>query len=329
MPRRSSGRPKAGPPRSRTIAAQRGSRVECFANSTRLRVIADRMNGDAFYAIDGNGTFLASTDAGSCFTPKPAAVPRGQYFHLRDSRPCRPRLGASADGLFHTDDAVKLHVRQGHRHAHRIGFGKPATGADYPAIYLTGKSAGVYGFYRSLDTGKTWHRINDDLHQFGTINTIAGDPARVRSSLRRLRQPRYPLRRVSPPMKSTSPTLKLPFILHGGDYNPEQWPKSVWDEDVRHVRIRTSMSQRSPSSDGPALQPAEDQFTFEWLDEIIDKLHRAGMKLCLATPTASMPPWMRHKYPQTLRADKDAHRIRRPLGNRQNTCPRSRPISAG
>ena len=36
----------------------------------------------------------------------------------------------------------------------------------------------------------------------------------------------------------------LPRIMHGGDYNPEQWPADIWDEDVRlmreaHVNVAT------------------------------------------------------------------------------------------
>ena len=29
--------------------------------------------------------------------------------------------------------------------------------------------------------------------------------------------------------------LKTPFnrILYGGDYNPNQWPREIWDEDMR------------------------------------------------------------------------------------------------
>jgi beta-galactosidase GanA len=51
-----------------------------------------------------------------------------------------------------------------------------------------------------------------------------------------------------------------------------------------------------------SLQPAEDQFTFEWLDEIMDGLHRNGIKVILATPTAAQPAWMSQKYPTVLRA---------------------------
>src|SRR5207245_10969115 len=26
---------------------------------------------------------------------------------------------------------------------------------------------------------------------------------------------------------------RLPHIAYGGDYNPDQWPESVWEEDIR------------------------------------------------------------------------------------------------
>ena len=130
----------------------------------------------------------------------------------------------------------------------------------------------------------------------------------------------------------TSPRLQLDRILHGGDYNPEQWPKEIWDQDVRLMREANVNVATLPVFGWSALQPGEDVYTFEWLDDVVGKLDAAGMKLCLATPTASMPPWMAHKYPQTQRADRDAHRIRRPRGNRQNTCPNScdfRRLSGG
>jgi beta-galactosidase len=31
-------------------------------------------------------------------------------------------------------------------------------------------------------------------------------------------------------------TRKVPHIFFGGDYDPEQWPEEVWDEDVRLTR---------------------------------------------------------------------------------------------
>jgi xyloglucan-specific exo-beta-1,4-glucanase len=57
-----------------------------------------------------------------------------------------------------------------------VGFGMPAPGQSYPAVYLAGSVASVWGVYRSDDIGVTWQRIDDPQHQFGWINCLTGDP---------------------------------------------------------------------------------------------------------------------------------------------------------
>ena len=57
-----------------------------------------------------------------------------------------------------------------------IGFGKPARGKTFPAIYLVGRIHNVEGLFRSTDTGASWVRINDDQHQYGLITHVTGDP---------------------------------------------------------------------------------------------------------------------------------------------------------
>jgi len=51
-----------------------------------------------------------------------------------------------------------------------------SAGTRLPAVYLSGKVAGVTGFFRSDDAGKSFVRINDDAHQYGGTNLIIGDP---------------------------------------------------------------------------------------------------------------------------------------------------------
>ena len=99
--------------------------------------------------------------------------------------------------------------------------------------------------------------------------------------------------------------ILFPAVLHGGDYNPEQWPEGVWDDDVRlmqeaHVNVATL-----PVFGWVSLQPDEDTFTFEWLDRVLDKLHAGGVHACLATATASVPAWLDQKYPDVLQVGAD------------------------
>src|SRR5437773_12496381 len=81
-------------------------------------------------------------------------------------------------------------------------------------------------------------------------------------------------------------------ILFGGDYNPDQWPAELVDEDVRLMRTAHVSVATLPVFGWSAIQPAEETFTFGWLDRVIDKLHAGGVGLCLATPTATLPAWM-------------------------------------
>ena len=59
---------------------------------------------------------------------------------------------------------------------HAFGFGAPAPGTDYPALYMVGNVDGVRGFFRSDDCAASWVRINDDNHQYGLVLHITGDP---------------------------------------------------------------------------------------------------------------------------------------------------------
>lgn len=114
---------------------------------------------------------------------------------------------------------------------------------------------------------------------------------------------------------------KAPFIWHGGDYNPEQWSRDVWQEDFRLMREAGVTVATVGVFSWVSLQPAEDQFTFDWLDEILDGLNAHGIKAILATPSAAQPAWMSEAYPQILRSDGRGNR--NPHGGRTNYCPNS------
>ncbi len=110
-------------------------------------------------------------------------------------------------------------------------------------------------------------------------------------------------------------------ILYGGDYNPEQWPEEIWQEDMRlfhlaHVNVVTLNVFAWAS-----LQPAEDVWDFSRLDRIMDLVRDNDLKVVLATSTAVHPAWMARKYPEVLRVNENG--IRRKFGSRHNSCPNS------
>lgn len=110
-------------------------------------------------------------------------------------------------------------------------------------------------------------------------------------------------------------------IWYGGDYNPEQWPRKVWDEDMSLMnRAGISLATVGVFS-WARLEPRPGQYEFGWLDEVIDLLHANGVRVDLATATASPPPWLAAQYPETLPVTEDG--VRLSVGSRQQYCPSS------
>ncbi|GAA3921228.1 beta-galactosidase [Microbacterium invictum] len=86
-------------------------------------------------------------------------------------------------------------------------------------------------------------------------------------------------------------------IRFGGDYNPEQWPRETWDEDIRLMREAGVNLVSIGIFSWALLEPREGVYDFSFLDDIIDLLWKAGIDVDLATPTASPPAWFYRKYP--------------------------------
>lgn len=87
-------------------------------------------------------------------------------------------------------------------------------------------------------------------------------------------------------------------ISYGGDYNPEQWPRHVWDEDVALMRQAGVNLVSVGIFSWALLEPREGEFDFAWLDELLDLLHANGIAVDLGTPTVVPPAWFYATYPQ-------------------------------
>ena len=112
----------------------------------------------------------------------------------------------------------------------------------------------------------------------------------------------------------------FPHLLHGADYNPEQWRRTpeIWDEDMRLFRLAgmNEMSMNIFSWD--AVEPEEGVFDFSVLDEMINKVYENGGRVILATPTGGRPRWLAKKYPEVLRVGSDG--VKRVYSHRHNHC---------
>ena len=110
-------------------------------------------------------------------------------------------------------------------------------------------------------------------------------------------------------------------LLYGADYNPEQWPESVWKQDVNLMRDAGVTMVTLGVFSWARLQPAEDEWDFGWLDRLMDLLHSRGIAVDLATATAAPPAWFVRQHPETLPVT--AEGVRLEFGARQHFCPSS------
>lgn len=110
-------------------------------------------------------------------------------------------------------------------------------------------------------------------------------------------------------------------MLYGADYNPEQWPTSVWAEDMRLMKLAHVNMASINIFSWAVLEPRPGEYHFETLDRIMDMLAEHGIAADLATATASPPPWMSRLYPAMLPVTADGQRMSH--GSRQHYCPNS------
>lgn len=113
-------------------------------------------------------------------------------------------------------------------------------------------------------------------------------------------------------------------LLHGGDYNPDQWIEmkdTIWKKDMEMAKKAGINTLSVGIFSWSMLEPEEGVYRFEWLDEVMDMLHENGIRAVLATPSGARPAWMAKKYPEVLRVN--AQRQKELFGNRHNHCASS------
>ncbi|GHJ93940.1 beta-galactosidase [Streptomyces sp. NE5-10] len=121
-------------------------------------------------------------------------------------------------------------------------------------------------------------------------------------------------------MSATTPK-GLTRLAFGGDYNPEQWPESVWQEDVRLMREAGVTMVSVGIFSWALLEPEPGRYDFGWLDRVLDLLHAHGVRVDLGTPTVAPPAWFYRAHPEALPVTADG--VRLAYGSRGAICPSS------
>ncbi|NEY32231.1 beta-galactosidase [Streptomyces sp. PRKS01-65] len=118
-------------------------------------------------------------------------------------------------------------------------------------------------------------------------------------------------------MPETTPA-GLTRLAFGGDYNPEQWPEEVWQEDVRLMREAGVTMVSVGIFSWALLEPAPGEYDFGWLDRVLDLLHANGIRVDLGTPTVVPPAWFYRAHPEALPVT--AEGVRYAFGSRGAIC---------
>ncbi|TVR51719.1 MAG: beta-galactosidase [Puniceicoccaceae bacterium] len=111
-----------------------------------------------------------------------------------------------------------------------------------------------------------------------------------------------------------------PRLLHGGDYNPDQWldQPEIIAEDFRLMELAGCHTFSVGIFGWTAYEKTEGVYTFDWLDAIMDRMAAKGFKVILATPSGSKPAWMSRRHPEIRRVNRQG--LREPHQGRHNHC---------
>lgn len=109
-------------------------------------------------------------------------------------------------------------------------------------------------------------------------------------------------------------------LIHGGDYNPEQWlyDPAILETDIKYFKKAHINEVSLGIFSWAMLEPEENHYDFEWMESIINRLYENGISVILATPSGARPKWMADKYPEVLRVDENRNRYL--YGLRHNHC---------
>lgn len=163
----------------------------------KVKVFSDRTDSGLFYGFGEASDFYISHDGGQTYREYelPEEFPKIDFglIDCADKTEVRGETGkrgvfylaVGAGGLWKLAydgdrDAVGLtRLTAPGITVYRMGLGLGSPSGDYyrdaKAIYFNGVIDGQYGFYRTLDEGKSFERLNTDRQMFGEINSIDGD----------------------------------------------------------------------------------------------------------------------------------------------------------
>lgn len=162
-----------------------------------MKPFADRCANGIFYGFGEAGQLYVSRDGGATFRQRPApeGFPRAHFGLIDCANRTEIRFAAGEPGVAYAatgaaglwrlqydmqaDVFMARRLTQEGDTALRVGLGLGRPGGGYftspKAIYISGVIGGEYGFWRTLDEGQHFKRLNTDRQMFGEIISMDGD----------------------------------------------------------------------------------------------------------------------------------------------------------
>jgi hypothetical protein len=141
--------------------------------SFNARPVSDYETDNRFFAYNSSDGFLYYSTNGTSFSKGAYTGASGGSQHIRTAPGFTGHVWVAlyGGGLAYTTNGTSTSTAfiklSSVTACSAVGFGKTATGATYPTVYIWGTIGGVEGVYRSINQGASWTRINDDAHEWG------------------------------------------------------------------------------------------------------------------------------------------------------------------
>ncbi|MDZ4797540.1 MAG: beta-galactosidase [Bryobacteraceae bacterium] len=108
---------------------------------------------------------------------------------------------------------------------------------------------------------------------------------------------------VSSGFSQTRPAFapdRMDTILYGVAYYPEYMPSDRLEKDVELMQKAGINLVRVGESTWSSWEPRQGQFEFAWMKRVLDRMHKANIRVILGMPTYSIPTWLYKKYPDMV-----------------------------
>jgi beta-galactosidase len=110
---------------------------------------------------------------------------------------------------------------------------------------------------------------------------------------------------------------EMDSILYGAAYYTEYMPYERLEQDAQLMQQAGLTVVRMGESSWGLWEPEDGRFEFGWMDRVVERMHKAGIKVIMGTPTYSIPAWLYKKHPEIVVTRLDGKTIA--YGLRQNT----------